>query len=257
MFELFMAELRRSWLQLIRYPGDAVGLIVITTSVFYGLFLGTQYMAGPSIQFGERLEEVIVGYVLWSLVGFIIVDLVGQLQYEAQTGTLEQLFLSQFGFKQVLLLRALANLTLRLIITLVIFLCILLITGASLTISAAILLPLTSVLMGAYGLAFAIGSLVLLIKRADQVVSIFLFAVLFLMTATTETWLGWLQLIRWLLPMTGGAGLMRDLMSRELTIGVGQFCLSALNGFAYLMIGLLIFDLAEQIAKKSGRLGEY
>lgn len=257
MFELFKAEVGRGWIQLIRYPGDAIGLIVITTSVFYGLFLGAQYMAGPSLQFGERLDEIVVGYVLWSLVGFVLVDLAGQLQYEAQTGTLEQLFLSPFGFREVLLLRALANLTIRLTITLIILLSILFITGSDLSLSFQLLFPLVFILLGAHGLALAIGSLVLLFKRVDQIVSILLFAILLLMTAPTETWSGWLQIVRWLLPMTGGAGLMRDLMTRNALLDPKQFILTALNGFVYLTVGMLIFDIAERKAKKSGRLGGY
>ena len=257
MFELFGAEFRRCWIQLIRYPGDAIGLVVITTFIFYGLFLGTHYIAGPSLQFGDHLDAILVGYVLWSLVGFILVDLAGQLQYEAQTGTLEQLFLSPFGSRKVLLLRALASLTLRLVITLLILLLLITLTGSSLTFSPMLLFPLLTVLLGAYGFAFTIGSLALLLKRVDQLVSIILFAMLFLMTTTTETLTGWQQIIRWLLPMTGGAGLMRDLMARGEALDLAQFTLAVLNGIAYLTVGLLIFHLAEREAKRRGKLGGY
>ncbi|NEQ25246.1 MAG: ABC transporter permease, partial [Microcoleus sp. SIO2G3] len=44
MFELFLAELRRSWIQFIRYPTEAIGGVVITTSIFYGLFLSARYI---------------------------------------------------------------------------------------------------------------------------------------------------------------------------------------------------------------------
>lgn len=111
MLELFLAELRRSWLQFCRYPGEAVGLISFTTILFYGLFLGARYIAGPALQLGDRVESIIIGYVLWTLVLFIIADIAGNLQYEAQNGTLEQLFLSRFSAIKVLLMRTLASLT--------------------------------------------------------------------------------------------------------------------------------------------------
>jgi ABC-2 type transport system permease protein len=66
MLELFLAEFRRSWIQFIRYPVEAIGGIVITTSIFYGLFLSARYIAGPSLQFGDRLDAIVVGYTLWS-----------------------------------------------------------------------------------------------------------------------------------------------------------------------------------------------
>ncbi|MEO8891237.1 MAG: hypothetical protein ABI417_06825 [Coleofasciculaceae cyanobacterium] len=94
MFELFLAEFRRNWIQFIRYPFEAIGGIVITTTIFYGLFLSTRYVAGPALQLGDRFDAIVIGYVLWSLVLFTMVDISSGLQYEAQTGTLEQLFLS-------------------------------------------------------------------------------------------------------------------------------------------------------------------
>lgn len=114
MFELFLAELKRSWIQFTRYSTEAVSGVIVTTAVFYGLFLSARYIAGPSLQFGNRLDAIIIGYVLWALVLFIMTDIAGSLQAEAQTGTLEQLFLSPFSAPQVFLVRALASLTLQL-----------------------------------------------------------------------------------------------------------------------------------------------
>jgi ABC-2 type transport system permease protein len=154
MLELFLAEVRRSWIQFIRYPVEAIGGIVITTSIFYGLFLSARYIAGPSLQFGDRLEAIVVGYVLWALVMFIMGEISGGLQYEAQTGTLEQLFLSPFGAPRVFVMRSLASLTLQLTINLSILLIIMMLTGSRLEFPPTLLLPLLTVLLGAYGLAF-------------------------------------------------------------------------------------------------------
>jgi ABC-2 type transport system permease protein len=43
MFDLFLAELQRSFIQLIRYSGEVIGGVVGTTIIFYGLFLSSQY----------------------------------------------------------------------------------------------------------------------------------------------------------------------------------------------------------------------
>jgi ABC-2 type transport system permease protein len=94
MIHLFLAEIKRSWLLLSRYAAETLGGIVATTVVFYGLFLGSRYMAGPGFEFGNRLDAIIVGYILWTLVLFIMGDVSGGLQDEARTGTLEQMFRS-------------------------------------------------------------------------------------------------------------------------------------------------------------------
>jgi ABC-2 type transport system permease protein len=257
MLELFLAEFRRSWIQFIRYPVEAIGGIVITTSIFYGLFLSARYIAGPSLQFGDRLDAIVVGYTLWSLVLFIMTDIAGGLQYEAQTGTLEQLFLSPFGAPLVFVMRAFASLVLRLAVILSILLIIMALTGSRLAFPPTLLLPLLTVLLGAYGLAFMMGSLALLLKRVQQLLGIFQFALLFLMATPTETWAGSLQVVRWLLPMTAGAGLLRDLMARGEALNLAQFSLALLNGIGYFTVGLLIFRFAERSAKRRGMLGGY
>lgn len=257
MFELFLAEFRRSWIQFVRYPFEAIGGIVITTSIFYGLFLSARYVAGPSLQFGDRFDAIVVGYVLWSLVLFIMTDIAGGLQYEAQTGTLEQLFLSPFGAPLVFVMRAFASLLLRLAIILSILLMIMALTGSRLEFPLTLLLPLLTVLLGAYGMAFIMGSLALLLKQVQQLLGIVQFALLFLMATPTETWTGSLQLVRWLLPMTGGAGLLRDLMARGEALNINQLSLALLNGIVYFTLGLLIFRFAEREAKRRGMLGGY
>ena len=257
MLELFFAEFRRSWIQFIRYPAEAIGGVVITTSIFYGLFLSARYIAGPTLQLGDRLDAIIVGYTLWSLVLFVITDIAGGLQYEAQTGTLEQLFLSPFGAPSVFVIRALASLILRLAVILSILLIIMALTGSRLEFPPMLLLPLLTVLLGAYGLAFMMGSLALLLKRVQQILGIFQFALLFLMATPTETWPGSLQVARWLLPMTSGAGLLRDVMARGEALNLAGFTLALLNGIGYFTVGLMIFGFAEREAKRRGLLGGY
>lgn len=114
MLFLFWAEFKRSWIQLLRYSSEVIGGIIGTTIIFYGLFLSARYIAGPGFQFGDRLDAIIVGYVLWALMLFILGDIAGGLQQEARTGTLEQLFLSPYSAPQVFLMRAFASLTLNL-----------------------------------------------------------------------------------------------------------------------------------------------
>ena len=101
MMDLLYAEFKRTWIQLIRYPTEIISGIIITAAVFYGLFVSAQYIAGPGFAFGDRLDAVVVGYVVWTLILFINNDIAINLQLEAQTGTLEQIFLSPFGAPRV------------------------------------------------------------------------------------------------------------------------------------------------------------
>jgi len=257
MLNLFWAELRRSWIQFIRYPADAIAGILITTLVFYGLFSSARYIAGPSLQFGDRLDSVVVGYVLWTLLIFIMNDIAIGLQSEAQTGTLEQLFLSPFGASRVFLMRAIASLSLRLALTLTVLLIILAITGVRLNFSFSLLLPLSSILLGAYGLSFALGALALLLKRVQQVLGILQFALLFLIATPTETGAGPLTLLSRILPMTTGSGVLREVMAEGRAIDWNKLAIAFVNGAVYLVVGVLLFWQAERRAKQRGLLSGY
>ena len=257
MLNLFWAELRRSWIQFIRYPADAIAGILITTLVFYGLFSSARYIAGPSLQFGDRLDSVVVGYVLWTLLIFIMNDIAIGLQSEAQTGTLEQLFLSPFGASRVFLMRAIASLSLRLALTLTVLLIILAITGVRLNFSFSLLLPLSSILLGAYGLSFALGALALLLKRVQQVLGILQFALLFLIATPTETGAGPLTLLSRILPMTTGAGVLREVMAEGRAIDWNKLAIAFINGAVYLVVEVLLFWQAERRAKQRGLLSGY
>ncbi len=257
MLELFLAELKRIWTEFIRYPIDAIAGVVIITSVFYGLFLSTRYIAGPTLQFGDRLDAIIVGYVLCTLVIFIVSNIAFALQIEAQTGTLEQVFLSPFGALKVFLARAIASLTLHLVLIMGVLLLTIMLTGRHLHFPPSLLLPLITVLLGAYGLAFMIGALTLLFKRIQQLLGLVQFALLFLLTVPTETWSGSLQILRLILPMTLGAGILRNLMARNQSLDFSQFALALLNGVGYFILGLLVFRWAEGKAKRQGILGGY
>ena len=257
MFELFLAEFKRVWIQFKRYPAESFGLLFVIISVFYGLFLSTRYIAGPGLQLGNRLDSVIVGYILWTLFTFILVDVAGNLQYESQTGTLEQLFLSSYSTPRVLFSRALASLLIQLLLNGFALLVIMILTGRFLSFPIALILPLMAMIFGAYGFSFMLGGLTLIFKRAQQILAFVQFSFLFLLTLPTEEWQGANQWLGYLIPMSPGAGLLRDLMARQTGLDWPRLAVAFLNGGIYFGLGILIFRMAERQTKRRGQLGGY
>ena len=201
-------------------------------------------MAGPAINFGERLDSVVVGYVLWTLALYIVNDIAFNIQSEAQTGTLEQIFLSPFAAPKIFFARAVASLALRMtIIVLILFM--------------GLIFPLLTLLMAAYGLAVVMGSCAVVFKRVQQILPIFQFALLFLLAAPTEDWSGRARLIANFLPMLPSTGLLRDLMARGEGLDISLLGVALANGAAYFGLGLLVFSWAERQAKRKGILGGY
>lgn len=257
MLDLLHVELKRTWIQFIRYPAEVIAGLVITTSVFYGLFLSARYMAGPGFAFGDRLDAVVVGYVLWTLNLYIINDIAIGLQSEAQTGTLEQVFLSPFGAPKVFFARAIASLALRFGLISGVVLILMAISGSRLSFPLTLLFPFLSLVMAGYGFAFMMGACALVFKRVQQILGIFQFLLLFLLAAPFEESTGVMQWLRFFLPMIPSTGLLRDLMARDMGLDWLTFGLALVNGIVYLAIGLFVFRWAEKIAKQRGSLSGY
>jgi ABC-2 type transport system permease protein len=257
MLKLFWAELKRDLTLQRRYMTEVIAAIAGIVIAFYGIFLTTRYVAGPGLEFGDRLDTLVVGYVLWSLATFIISDIAGGLQQEALTGTLEQLFLSPFRASTVFLVRALARLTIHLSENLIILLIIATLTRARLSFPPLLILPLISVLLGAYGLALAVGATALLLKRVQQLLGFLPFGLFFLLLVPTESWSGLFRPLGWLLPMAPGAGLLRDLIARGQALDGALLAIALLNGLGYFGLGVLLFRQAERVAKRRGKLAGY
>ncbi len=257
MLRLIGIEFKRGLLMLRRYPMEMVGQLIVITMIFYGLFLGARYIAGPTAQFGERLDALVVGYVLWTFALFAIGDLSWGLMDEARTGTLEQVFLSPYGPSRVYLARNVAGLLVTLALNLGILLLIQLLTGVRLDFSPAVLAPLGTVLLGAYGLGFMLGALALLFKRIQAFLNLFQFVLMFLIMTPFEQFSGTARLAGELLPMTIGAGQLRALMARGEAFDAVVFGLALASGLAYLIAGLWVFDRAVRAAKERGLLGGY
>ncbi len=262
LLELFLAELRRTWIQFIRYPSEAIVGIFIIVITFYFLFAGASYIAGPDAGLSgasgsERLEVLVVGYIISILVISVLSTTSNSLEQEASTGTLEQIFLSPFRSLTVFIMRAFASLSLRLVIVGISLTAILLITGTQLRFPLALVMPLGTLLMSAYGMAFAVAGLVLVVKRVSQVLGAVQFGLFLLLGSPVETMEGWGRAIAFCAPMVPSAGLLRDLMARELPLNWELYGIALANALFYLGLGFLLFARSERIAKQRGLLSGY
>jgi ABC-2 type transport system permease protein len=150
-----------------------------------------------------------------------------------------------------------ACLGLRLLLILGILFLLMGLSGSRLAFPPLLLLPLGSLLLAGYGLAFLMGAAALVFKRVQQVLGIFQFLLLFLLAAPLEESTGAMQYVRFLLPMIPSTGLLRDLMARGLPLDWLTYGLALLNGLAYFAAGLLVFRWAERTAKQRGSLSGY
>lgn len=253
--EQFLAELRRSWILFRRYPVQAISGMAMTLMLFLGLVFGAGYMAGSVSKFGDRLDSLIVGYVLWNLLIFAMGEISVGLRAEAELGTLEQLLLSPLSGVRIFLMRALANQAVNLILNLAILGIILVVTGKRLHFTPAILVPLATALMATYGLGLALGSLALVFKRIGAALNLSQFGLMALVMVPYEQ----IQPASWLdaLPVVPSAAMLRQVMVQGSTFTALEFTTALANGLGYLLMGVVIFKWMDGIAREHGFLSGY
>jgi ABC-2 type transport system permease protein len=257
MLRLFEAELIRYWTLYRRYPADVIGNLVFLSATFYALLIGSRYVAGPSAQFGGRVDAIIVGYWLWTVLIFALVTMAAELQTEALTGTLEQLSLSGHGLTRIMLVRGLAAVGFNVALTLVMLGSMLLLTGRRLLISAPVAIPLGAVLVGAYGLSLGLGALALLFKRVQHLIQMAHVALLFLVMAPVESFSTPAWVIAQVFPIAPAASLLRLLMVDGQPLDGRLAAVVAVNAFGYFAAGVWLFRWADREARRRALLGQY
>lgn len=257
MFDLMTAELKRSWILERRYPLDlVVGLLMMGVS-FYALFLGARYLAGPTAQFGDRLDGVILGYGLWTLVVISMNSVALLIQGEAQTGTLEQIYLSAYRPMRVILTRCASLLALSLATSIGMLLVMLQLTGRRMSFPPEALLTLATVVVAGHGLGLSLGALALVFKRVQEMMRLFQFSLLALVILPVEQWRGLPRVLGLALPVVPSAGQLRDLMVRDLPFDLAFFGVSLLNAAGHFCLGTVLFLWADRVARSRGLLGQY
>jgi ABC-2 type transport system permease protein len=103
----FGAAARKKYLLLVRYPVNTISQFGTILLVFFVLFFGGRAVAPTAI--ADTIEGIIVGYLLWSMSITAYSGLSWGVTREAQWGTLEQLFMSPFGFGPVMVVKTVVN----------------------------------------------------------------------------------------------------------------------------------------------------
>lgn len=250
-------------MKMIRYPIQTLTSILILYMLFIGLFYGSRSIAGvvdaPPVDFTRSATEALAGYLLWFFALLAIDSMSQDIAEEAQTGTLEQFYLSRWSFRLMLFLRFVSTLITSLAMIVPLLLLLMLSTGVSLDIRLGDTLPIIGVtLLGLCGLGYLLGAVTLLFKRIGNAMTLVQFGLLFLALTPVERLSPPLQVVALTLPLTQAVKLLRvSLLGNSSTLLSVDFLLLAFHSAAYLAIGALFFGWAEALARDKGWLGHY
>jgi len=255
---LFLAEFRRIFTQMRRYPSELISEVLVIVVIFYGMFLGSQYMSNGHV-YQSRLSSIVIGYTLWILV----LDAVGNMGYnittEAANGTLEQVFLSPAGPLRVLLARSLANLVFTCLFAIVTLFSIMAITGHWLRMSWWDIIPFVMAIAVSIGIGFLVASVSMLFKRANQFLGLLQFFLLFVVMTPFTTWPGAFHAIAVIVPLAPMVGLLDKMMIHNTGLFTEGywFWWGWLNLVLWIGVGMWVFQMAFNRARRKGTLGHY
>ena len=257
MGSVLAAVFRRDWTMMKRYIVNSVSSLVSIYMIFILIFAGLQSVSGyvKTGALDGSFEGTIVGFFVWTFTIYAFSNLSWNLINEAQTGTLEQLYLALCGFKWVGAATLMSDFVFSFIPIMLLLMAMMATTGRWLKVDLVTLIPLLFItLLGAYGVGFALGGLALVFKRIQALFQIIQFVFIGLLVIPIRV-----PGVKYL-PLALG----NDLIYRSMVDGVRLWCLplgdiltAVAVGAAYLAAGIAVFSWCERIAKNRGLLGHY
>ncbi len=244
-FKKYMIELRRYIFNTIAAVG---GLLILFVMVFFGM---KSFGVGT-----ETLQGTIIGFALWLFSISAYQEMSYSLLREARDGTLEQLYLSPVSFKRITAYRVMSSFIFNLSLFFAFLGLMMFISGQYLVFRPGVLLLLFLTVMSVYGLGYIMGGLALIFKKVQAVNQIFTFLFILLLVLPNITD----SPIIYIVPISWGNWLIGSMMIHGETLvgmsGIDVLVLVA-NSLGYVVMGMAIFSVLENIAKDRGLLGHY
>lgn len=251
---LFRAVFKKRLILLIRYPVNTLSQLVTIYLFFVVIFYGGQALVGAS--FSNTLSGIIVGFFIWTMAIIAYSGLAWNMTREAQWGTLEQLFMSPFGFGRVISTTVVVNVLFGFLWGGGILALMLLTTGRTIYLDLLTIVPIGILtLASAVGVGFVFGGLALLYKRIENAFQLVQFAFIGLIAAPVGQY-EWLSV----LPLAQGSYLLRRAMSEGISlVEMSPTNLAVLCGTAigYAGVGYYLFHRAQRRARRKGVMGHY
>jgi ABC-2 type transport system permease protein len=231
---------------------------------FYAfMFVGFTFFQGDASRNTDKIASALLGYLLWFYLMHIGGSMGSQLREEAQTGTLEQMYMSPAPSGLVQIGRSLSPLLIATPLGIVIAAPLVLLYRLNIpwVWGAAPIFLLT--ILEVYGYAFVVGGATLLFKNVDNLAALFRILLLFLNGAfrPIDEMPAWLASLARALPTTQGVVVLRQVVLEGRSLASvwtdGSLVWLTLHAIIYFVLGWGVYAICERQARKEGLLGQY
>lgn len=256
---LLTAILTKRALLLVRYPVNTLSTLVTVYLFFAIIFFGGRAAAaqlGGVGAIGSTLDGLIVGWFLWTMAIAAYFSLAMSITHESQWGTLEQLYMTPYGFGAVMAGQVVAFVLESLLWGAIILPLMLVTTQRSLSVDLLTIGPIVVLaLLSVVGIGFVFAGAALLWKRIENVSQLMQFLILGLIAAPASG----IDALRYL-PIAQGSWMLQQAMQdgvRLWEFALADIGLLVATGVVYSLAGYLVFNRAAVAARRRGVMGHY
>jgi ABC-2 type transport system permease protein len=259
LFYFFKVSFEKSLKDFTRYKFNTIMEFATFYILFMTMFLGLNFfgqnMEASPLKLGNTLENLIVGYFIWTIMLVAYSSVAYGISSDATKGTLEQICMSSLGLHSVVIVRSIANLFINIVLCFILLVFIMMTTGYWLSLDV---ISLTVVILigifSIFGISLILGGLAVIFKQINSFLNIVQFLLISLILFDMS------PLVSVLLPFRPAINMVYDI-TREgfnlLSFSILDYICLILNSAIYFIIGLIIFNYCGKIAKKKGLLGQY
>lgn len=251
--------LKRRFLITVRYRVNFIAQTVSTYLTFAVVFFGGRAAASrivPVDQLGGTLAGLIVGWFLYVMSMSAFNGLSGMITSESRRGTLEQLYMSPYGFGRVMGCAIVTNVVFAVVFGLVVFTIALLTSGQTLSLNLLTVIAIVVCgLLSISGVGFGFGGLALIYKQIDSVTRLMQYVIILVIAAPLVDVPG-----ARLLPLGQSSAMLQTAMRDGVRLWeFAPIDLGVLIAVAagYLAVGYAVFHVCSRIARKRGVMGHY
>lgn len=239
---------------LARYHVNTITFFIVLYLIFLMIFIGGKLFGGQT--FTDSFGAILVAYFLASMSYVAFSGLADTLSREASWGTLEQLYMTEVGFRTTALLIAVVQALLSFVWGFALLLLMLLSTSRTISVDVVSVVPIALFgIVSVMGIGFVLGGAAVLYKRVDNVFSLMQFAFYGLVAMPVESY----PVLKFL-PLAQSSYLLRKVMDegyRIWELPAADLGLLVAVGIGYLVVGYLVFDVLMSVVRKRGVMGHY
>lgn len=258
---IFQQEIKRTFFMSRRYWLDNIAYVAMIYLIYMALYIGISHTKMLPV---ELINFLPIGYLLWAIFAHSSIIVISyQLMEDSACGILEQLYLSPAGIIKILSLRVLAEIVKRGIFLFIFILLIFITTGKIIKCEPILIIPFLLILIGLYGMGFICAAVAIIFKRIHLLLNL-VFWILFVLSGVVlplEYTPRIAQISGQLLPLTQGLKVIQLIVVKKYslrdTLISGDLLFLILNSSIYLILGILIFKLADRFARQQGIIGHY